>query len=48
MDTDLTVIKATLADLNDIELRALIAATYGVPLTAPGLLPWMILRAIGN
>jgi hypothetical protein len=41
MDTDLTAIKAALADISDIELAALIAATYGVPQTAPGLLAWI-------
>ena len=41
MDTDLTAIKAALADISDTELAALIAATYGVPQTAPGLLAWI-------
>jgi hypothetical protein len=36
MDTDLTTIKSVLADISDTERRALIAATYGVPQTAPG------------
>ena len=31
MDTGLTAVKAALAEISDIELRALIAATYGVP-----------------
>ena len=38
MDTDLTAIKAALADISDTELAAPITATYGVPKTAPGLL----------
>ena len=41
MDTDLTAVKATLADISDTELAALIAATYGSPQTAPGLLAWI-------
>lgn len=41
MDTDLTNIKAALADISDTELAALIAGTYGVPQTAPGLLAWI-------
>ena len=41
MDVDLTAIKAALADISDTELAALIAATYGVPQTAPGLLAWI-------
>ena len=41
VDTDLTAIKATLTDISDTELAALIAATYGVPQTAPGLLAWI-------
>ena len=41
MDTDLTAVKAALADISDPELAALIAATYGVPQTAPGLLSWI-------
>ena len=41
MDTDLTAVKAALADISDTELAALIAATYGVPQTAPGLLAWI-------
>jgi hypothetical protein len=41
VDTNLTVIKAALADISDTELGALLAATYGVPQTAPGLLAWM-------
>jgi hypothetical protein len=41
MDTDLTAVKAALADTSDTELAALIAATYGVPQTAPGLLAWI-------
>jgi hypothetical protein len=35
MDTDLTAAKTALADISDAELAALIAATYGVPQTAP-------------
>jgi hypothetical protein len=41
MDTELTAIKAALAEISDTELAALIAATYGVPQTAPGLLAWI-------
>ena len=41
MDTDLSAIKAALAEISDTELAALIAATYGVPQTAPGLLAWI-------
>jgi hypothetical protein len=41
METDLTPIKAALADISDTEFAALIAATYGVPQTAPGLLAWI-------
>ena len=41
METDLTAIKAALAGISDTELAALIAATYGVPQTAPGLLAWI-------
>ena len=41
MDPDLTAIKAALTDISDTELAALIAATYGVPQTAPGLLAWI-------
>jgi len=41
MDTDLTAIKTALADISDTDLHALIAATYGVPQTAPGLLVWI-------
>jgi hypothetical protein len=41
VDTDLTHIVAALADLSDTELYALIAATYGVPQTAPRLLAWI-------
>ena len=39
--TDLTAVKAALTELSDTELRALIAATYGVPQIAPGLLAWI-------
>ena len=39
--TDRTAVKAALADISDAELAALIAATYGVPQTAPGLLAWI-------
>jgi hypothetical protein len=43
---DLTTVKAaladiTLADISDVELAALITATYGVPQSAPGLLAWI-------
>ena len=38
MDSDLTAVRAALADSSDTELAALIAATYGVPQTAPVLL----------
>ena len=38
VDTDLTATKAALADIGDTELAALIAATYGIPQTAQGLL----------
>ena len=41
MDTARTTIKATLADLSDAELHALIAATNGVPQIAYGLLIWI-------
>ena len=41
MDGKLTAIKATLADLTDLELHALIAATNGVPQVAYGLLVWI-------
>ena len=41
MDTDLTAAKAALADIGDTELAALIAATYGAPQIAPGLLAWI-------
>ena len=41
MDTDLTAITATLADISDSAPVGLIAATYGVPQTAPGLLAWI-------
>ena len=41
MDADLTAIKAALAELNDTELHALVAATNGVPPVAYGLLVWI-------
>lgn len=41
MGADLTPVKATLADLTDAELHALIAATNGVPPVAYGLLVWI-------
>ena len=41
MNTNAALIFAARADVSDIELRALIAATYGVPQTAPGLLAWL-------
>ena len=48
MDADLIAIKTALAEISDGELHALIAATYGVPQTAPGLLAWLELPAIGS
>jgi hypothetical protein len=39
--TDRLVAKAAPAKLTDTERAALIAATYGVPQTAPGLLAWI-------
>lgn len=41
MTADLQLVVAALAELNDTELHALIAATYGVPQIAPGLLAWI-------
>ena len=41
METDLPAIKAALAEIDDDELRALIAAANGVPQIAPGLLAWI-------
>lgn len=41
MDTDLQPIKAALSGLTDIELRAVIHASYEAPQTAPGLLAWL-------
>ena len=41
MDTNLTAIKAALEHISGTDLAALIAATYGVPQTAPGLLAWI-------
>ncbi len=41
MGTDLTAIKAALADISDTELMALIAATYDVPQIASELLAWI-------
>jgi len=41
MDTDLTAVKAALADVTDTKLAAMIATTYRVPQTAPGLLVWI-------
>jgi hypothetical protein len=41
MDTDLTAVKAALADISDTEFAALIAATNGVPQIAYGLLIWI-------
>jgi hypothetical protein len=41
VDTDLRAIKAALAQVSDIELRALIDATSSVTQTAPGLLAWI-------
>jgi hypothetical protein len=41
MDTDLTAIKAVLANISDTGLTALIAAKCGVMQTAPDLLAWI-------
>jgi len=41
MSADLDPVFAAPADLSDTELHALIAAAYGVPQTAPGLLAWI-------
>jgi hypothetical protein len=41
MDADLDPMVAALAELTDTEPQALIAATNGVPQTAPGLLAWI-------
>ena len=41
INDDLQAIKAALAEIDDDELRALIAAANGVPQTAPGLLAWI-------
>jgi hypothetical protein len=41
MDTDLTPVKAALADLTGTELHALIAASNGAPPIAYGLLVWI-------
>jgi len=41
MDADLTSVVAALANMSDTELHALIAATYGIPQTAPALLAWI-------
>lgn len=41
MDTDLQPIKAALSGLTDIELRAVIHASYEAPQRAPGLLAWI-------
>jgi len=41
MNNDLTAVKAALTELSDLELRVLIATTYGVPQIAPGLLAWI-------
>jgi len=41
MDTDLTAVKAALADISDTELAALITATNGVPQIPYGLLIWI-------
>jgi hypothetical protein len=41
VDTDLATIKAALADLTDVELHALIAASNGAPPIAYGLLVWI-------
>ena len=41
MDASLDPVVAARADLGDDEMHALIAASYGVPQTAPGLLAWV-------
>jgi hypothetical protein len=41
METNLDPVITALAGISDSELTALIAATYGVPQTAPGLLAWI-------
>jgi hypothetical protein len=41
METNLDPVITALAGISDTELPALIAATYGVPQTAPGLLAWI-------
>lgn len=41
MDADLAPVVAALADLDDGQLDALIAAANGVPQVAPGLLAWI-------
>jgi len=41
MDADCDSGVTALAELSDTELQALIAATYGVPLTALGLPAWI-------
>ena len=41
LDADLQPVVAVLAEISDTELHALIAATYGAPQTAPGLLAWI-------
>ena len=41
MDANLNAIKAALAELSDVELHALIAATNGVSPVAYGLLVWI-------
>ena len=41
MGTDLTAVKAALAELGDTELHALIAASNGAPPIAYGLLAWI-------
>ena len=41
METDLVPIKAALGDMTDVELNALIDATYKAEQIAPGLLAWI-------
>jgi hypothetical protein len=41
MHIDLNPVVVAPAKLSDTALHALIAATYGVPQTAPGLLAWI-------
>ena len=41
LNPNLDSVVSALAELGDVELAALIAATYGVPQIAPGLLAWI-------